>query len=429
MNVSSSVKVRSIEPPRRGELTSLEALAEKRFSMSADAARAFFEAEVGRLATACEQMASRFDQGGRLLVFGTGAAATDAQHVAVEFVHPIIAGNQALATIELSGNQIAHQIGVLGRPEDIAMGFAGDADRAPVCEALCRAAKGGMMTLSFSAGANRVGLPADFAFVAPCDNPMIGQEIHETAYHVLWESVHMFLGHRGSRRTATVGVPNPCEQLLYPFLSDQPQNSEMGFLLDDVRRSMLWKCQETVDLRRSMPEHCTAELIKAARAIAGAFATGRRLWTFGNGGSATDAADLAHDFLHPPGGKCSLPAMALTNDVATLTGVANDVGFENVFVRSLIALARQGDVAVGITTSGNSPNIVAGFEAAKRLGLLTVALTGDEGGECVRLAQSGIVDHLFVVPCQHIPRTQEVHATLYHALWELTHLLLEGGHP
>jgi D-sedoheptulose 7-phosphate isomerase len=131
---------------------------------------------------------------------------------------------------------------------------------------------------------------------------------------------------------------------------------------------------------------------------------------FGNGGSATDAQDLATDALAR-----GWPALALNNDAATVTAVANDVGFEQAFARQLIALGRPGDIAVAISTSGGSPNVIAAIEEAHRRGLTTVALAGYDGG---RLAGLGSLDHLFVVPSDHIPRIQEAQATIYHLLLE-----------
>jgi D-sedoheptulose 7-phosphate isomerase len=136
--------------------------------------------------------------------------------------------------------------------------------------------------------------------------------------------------------------------------------------------------------------------------------SGGRLITFGNGGSSTDAQDLAADALH-----YGWPAIALTDDVATVTAVGNDVGFDKVFARQLIALARPEDVAVGISTSGSSANIVAGLEEANRRQMLTCAITGYDGG---RLRELPWLDHLFIVSGDYIPRLQEAHATIYHLL-------------
>jgi D-sedoheptulose 7-phosphate isomerase len=135
---------------------------------------------------------------------------------------------------------------------------------------------------------------------------------------------------------------------------------------------------------------------------------GGRLLTFGNGGSATDAQDLAADALAR-----GWRALALNNDAATVTAVANDVGFDSVFARQLIALGGDGDVAVAISTSGGSPNLIAALEEAQRRGMLTVALAGHDGG---RLAALDGLDHVFVVPSDHVPRIQEAQATIYHLL-------------
>jgi D-sedoheptulose 7-phosphate isomerase len=138
---------------------------------------------------------------------------------------------------------------------------------------------------------------------------------------------------------------------------------------------------------------------------------GGRLLAFGNGGSATDAQDAAID-----AAALGWPAISLPDDAATVTAVANDVGFENIFARQLIALGRRGDVALAISTSGSSPNIVAGLEEAHRRGMLTVAITGYDGG---RLAGLPWLDHRIAVGGDYVPRLQEAHATAYHLLLEM----------
>ncbi|HET8951322.1 MAG TPA: SIS domain-containing protein, partial [Solirubrobacteraceae bacterium] len=145
-------------------------------------------------------------------------------------------------------------------------------------------------------------------------------------------------------------------------------------------------------------------------AVKSALDRGGRLLVFGNGGSATDAMDLAADAR-----ALGLPAVALVDDVATITAVGNDVGFANVFARQLIPLGRRGDVAVAISTSGSSENIVAGLEEAHRRGMLTCAVTGYDGG---RLADVDWLDHHIVVHGDYVPRLQEAHATIYHLVLE-----------
>jgi D-sedoheptulose 7-phosphate isomerase len=136
----------------------------------------------------------------------------------------------------------------------------------------------------------------------------------------------------------------------------------------------------------------------------------------GNGGSATSAADLVAELLSPPGDGQPLPALCLTNDVAVLTGVANDVSFDDVFVRQVIALGRPRDVALAVSTSGNSENLVRGLREAARRGMGTIALCGYDGG---RIAREAAVDHCFIVRSSSVHRIQEVQMTVYHLLEEL----------
>jgi D-sedoheptulose 7-phosphate isomerase len=143
---------------------------------------------------------------------------------------------------------------------------------------------------------------------------------------------------------------------------------------------------------------------------------GGRLLTFGNGGSATDAADLATLFLYPPGGAASLPAIGLASDVSVLTALANDIGVEVIFARQLAALGGSADIALGLSTSGNSENLLRAFDQAKQMGMLTVGVSGYDGGKMAELAG---LDYLFVAPSVSIHRIQEAQTTIYHILWEL----------
>jgi D-sedoheptulose 7-phosphate isomerase len=208
---------------------------------------------------------------------------------------------------------------------------------------------------------------------------------------------------------------------LYPFLYEGA--ADLDAVLEEVRRSSVAKAEEIVALRQEVLRRDGERLLACAEAMAASFAEGRKLLAFGNGGSSTDAQDLATTFLHPAGGR-PLPALALTGDVAVVTALANDVGFEVVFARQVAALGRGGDVAVGLSTSGNSDNLVRAFEEASRRGLLTVGLAGYEGG---RMAELDTIDHLFVVPSDSVHRIQEAQTTIYHVLWELTQAALAGG--
>ncbi len=205
---------------------------------------------------------------------------------------------------------------------------------------------------------------------------------------------------------------------LYPFLAETPPDDEMlGALHAEVRRSTRQKCGDVVALRRMMLDEYAGMLVQAAEAMAAAFAAGGTLLAFGNGGSATDAQDAATDCLQPPLAHWTpLPAIALVDDTALITAIGNDVGFEHVFVRQIIAYAGPNDIAIAFSTSGSSPSITAGVGEAKRRGLLTIALSGHDGGE---VARTGEADFCFIARVAHLPRIQEGHATAWHALLEM----------
>jgi len=163
-------------------------------------------------------------------------------------------------------------------------------------------------------------------------------------------------------------------------------------------------------------------LLAAATAIAGAFRRGGRLLAMGNGGSSCDAAHIAVEFLHPvTAGRPALPAINLVADVATLSAIGNDLGFEHVFVRQLVAHGRAGDALIGVSTSGHSSNLLAAFGKARELGIATIGLVGGDGGA---MRSSGLVDHCLVAPSSSIHRIQEAHVVAYHILWDLVHTLL-----
>jgi D-sedoheptulose 7-phosphate isomerase len=211
------------------------------------------------------------------------------------------------------------------------------------------------------------------------------------------------------------------DRLFYPFLFEGGKAS-IEDVLAQVQHSTLEKCREVVALRRATLEHSGKQILIAGEAMARAFANGATLFAFGNGGSTTDAQDLVTELINPPFPDWpSLPAIALTNDIAVVTAVGNDVGFDNIYARQIIAFGRQGDIALGISTSGNSINVLAAFEQAKKQGLLTVGLAGYDGGNTIR---SSAVDYCILSPSDHVPRIQEAQATAYHALLEVMHALL-----
>lgn len=397
----------------------------------------------GDIAQACHDMAVRFQRGGTLLAFGNGGPSTDAQHVSVEFVHPVIVGKRALPALSLvtdaatlmgvarrSGldEVFAHQIGVLASGEDIALGISSDGNDRNVLRGLEAARDAGLLTVALlggDGGAVAASPAVQHALVVPADDPHVVKEVHVTAYHVLWELVHVFfeqpgLLEGGAAADASAGTGGI--EGLYPFLYDG--GSDLDAVLDDVARSTAEKAADIVALRRSFGEAVTADVAACAADLTAAFAGGGRLLAFGNGGSSSDAQEVAQSFLDPAHHNARpLPALCLTNDVAVVTALSNDVDFDVVFARQVRAFGRPGDVVVGLSTSGNSPNVIAAFEAARDIGMVTIGLAGNEGGQ---MAASDSIDHLFVVPSASVHRIQEVQTTLYHVLRELTALALSG---
>ena len=423
---------------------------------------AFLAAERDRLARACLDLARRFHGGGLLIPFGEGAAASDAAHVAVEFMHPVIVGKPALPAVSPASDPTRGlSLEAIGRGCDIALGLAHRPGEPAVASFLARASERGMLTIALTAGERA---DADHAFAVPSDDPAVVQEVQETTYHVLWELVHVFFEHPGLLEeacltcgdvavqarvvsvtgcTALVERDGVREQVavdlvagvepgalllchagvaldrvdsepaeaedpsgfLYPFLGGS--GSDADAVLADVAASTVRKGADTIALRREIDFDALAD---CAADLSGALKAGGRLLAFGNGGSATDAQDAACDAL-----EAGWPALALVNDPSTITALGNDVGFENAFARQLIPLGRPGDVALAFSTSGSSPSIIAGLEEAQRRGMVTCALTGYAGG---RLAELPWLDHLLAVSGDYVPRLQEVHATMWHLLLE-----------
>jgi D-sedoheptulose 7-phosphate isomerase len=202
---------------------------------------------------------------------------------------------------------------------------------------------------------------------------------------------------------------------LYPFIDAQEDDPRS--LLADLAASAQEKAAESLALRRATLEANAELLDRAANEMAHRFAAGGRMFTFGNGGSCTDSATLGRLFARPPIGR-PLPAWSLTADQAIITALGNDVGFELVFARQLIARAKAGDIAVAMSTSGNSPNLLAALAEARRRGLYTVGFAGYDGGAFLNNPD---VDACFVVRSQSVHRIQESQALLGYQLWVATH--------
>jgi D-sedoheptulose 7-phosphate isomerase len=202
---------------------------------------------------------------------------------------------------------------------------------------------------------------------------------------------------------------------LYPFLySDK---SDLSAVLEQVRASTIAKVAEIVELRRVIAARDGARLASCAQQAAARFRAGGRLFAFGNGGSATDAQQLATLFLNPGGDARPLPAFGLANDTSVVTALCNDIGVEVVFARQLAAFGGRNDIAIGLSTSGNSGNLVRAFDEASRRGMLTIGLAGYEGG---KMAELDSIDYLFIAPSASVHRIQEAQTTIYQVLWELT---------
>jgi D-sedoheptulose 7-phosphate isomerase len=202
---------------------------------------------------------------------------------------------------------------------------------------------------------------------------------------------------------------------LYPFL--YADSSDLSAVLAQVRDSTVAKAQEISELRRAVAARDGARLTECALAAAARFGARGRLFAFGNGGSATDAQQLATLFLNPGGGLPPLPAFGLANDTSVVTALCNDIGVEVVFARQLAAFGGRNDIAVGLSTSGNSGNLLRAFDEASRRGMLTIGLAGYDGG---KMAELDSIDYLFVVPSSSVHRIQEAQTTIYQVLWELT---------
>jgi D-sedoheptulose 7-phosphate isomerase len=375
-----------------------------------DANARWFAAVADPLAHLCHRMAERFARGGRLIAIGASPQArSDVRHVAVEFVHPVIVGKRALPALGLTpeGGPLVEQVELTAEPDDIAIAYGEDAETAA---ALATAAARGSLTVAFE----RIG--AHWELVPPGDDPFVRQELAETAYHVLWELVHVFFEHRGLLEGRSAGPVHDtgASSFLYPFLGEREQ--DLGAILGDVRRSVLMKAEEVGELREQTLGDNAEQLVSAAAALRARLDAGGNLLALGNGGSATDAMDAVADLRHAPHGWPSRRALDLTEDTAIITAVANDVGVEAIFQRQVIAYGRGHDALLALSTSGGSDNVIAALAEARRRGLATIAMVGYDGG---RILAEQLADHVIVTRSEHVPRIQEAQASAWHVLREL----------
>lgn len=210
----------------------------------------------------------------------------------------------------------------------------------------------------------------------------------------------------------------------YPFLHADVREPQA--LMEELRFSLLEKARESVEVKSKFFEDNKDTILAAALVMAKAFHRGRKLLVCGNGGSATDAQHVAVEFMHPIiVGRKALPAICLTNDMAMVTGVANDVGFDDIFTRQIIALGQEGDCVLGISTSGNSENLLHAFQTARRMKMATIGFAGNEGGRMAEMCAEGPLDFCLTVPTSSIHRIQETHVALYHIMWDMVHTFLQ----
>ena len=212
----------------------------------------------------------------------------------------------------------------------------------------------------------------------------------------------------------------------YPFLHEEGAKPKV--LMDDLRFSLMEKVRESVEVKAKFFEDNQDTILAASLEMARVFNRGNKMLVCGNGGSATDAQHIAVEFMHPVTvGRKALPAICLNNDVAMMTAVANDVGFDDVFSRQLIALASEGDILLGLSTSGNSENLIHAFETARRMKLIRIGFAGGDGGKMEEMRAQGLVDFCLTVPTSSVHRIQESHMTLYHIMWDMVHTFMQRG--
>ena len=190
-----------------------------------------------------------------------------------------------------------------------------------------------------------------------------------------------------------------------------------------MKDSIVQAFEESARIKVKFARENADKIVEVVQLIAQAFREGKKVILFGNGGSAMDASHIAAEFMNrflierPP-----LPAVALNSDTALLTCISNDYDFSQVFSKQLSALGHEGDVVIGISTSGNSANVIKGLEVAKKNGMKTVVLTGGTGGK-----MAGLADYTFIIPTKVTPRIQEAHITLGHTICQLVDEELFGG--
>lgn len=326
------------------------------------------------LVRAAERIAERVGAGGRLLVHGAGRAVADARHVVVEFMHPVTVGNRALPAFE----------GVDGaRPGDVTMSIAYGGGRP---------ASGVDVVMTDTP----IDRPGDGVVVELPTDAATAKVAAVTGYHVIWELVHRFL-----EADRAAGGDRPPAAGLYPMLYASDDATADPTSRAEIRVAAI----RSADAKLAESAEVRTRAIEANRDVLAAIVDlvdrAGSIFTFGNGGSSTDAGDAA-TVLGPR-------ARSLAHDVATLTALANDVSFDVVFARQLATVGAPGDVAIAFSTSGDSKNLIDAAVAAKRVGLATVGFAGYDGGG---MAASDAFDVVAVVPSDSVHRIQEAQSEL-----------------
>jgi D-sedoheptulose 7-phosphate isomerase len=399
------------------------------------------------LAATSLTMAQRFAPGATLWCVAPSWE-PHAHHMAVEFVHPVIVGKRALPAFALTGSDLIGRAGVAVRTGDILIAVAGAQD-ADVADLMRRAPAWGAASAWIGSGPRPPAGAADHLLWIDDPDPMApttGRFV--LLYHLLWELTHVCFEHQGlltePAEVITPGIAGPrpagkrepeATAFLYPFI--EADERDAGPLLAELATSARAKTAESAALQQATLAASADQVAACGAAMAERFAAGGRLYAFGNGGSSTDCATFATLFASPPAGTPTdspttapssspteappahqaLPALNLVADQAVVTALGNDIGFDLVFSRQIIAHAAARDIAVAFSTSGSSRDLMAALSEAHRRGLLTVGLAGYDGGE---MAASGDVDYCFVVRSQSIHRIQESQALLGYHLWAST---------
>jgi len=186
------------------------------------------------------------------------------------------------------------------------------------------------------------------------------------------------------------------------------------------RERVMRKTRESVEVKQKFFERNADQIAELSQKMADLFLQGNKLWVMGNGGSACDAQHVAVEFIHPIIEKRrALPALDLVSQMPVVTAISNDKDFARIFVDQLELWGKSGDMALAISTSGKSPNLIYALESAREKGMLTIAFSGKDGGRMPEVA-----DYCFTVPSFSIHRIQESHVALLHILWDLIHVAM-----